>query len=43
MDVCQGDLPFSIDDKGGEKEVGRGVMIARGSTRVAINAKWGDC
>ena len=30
MVVCQGELPFSIDDKGGEKEVGRGVMITGG-------------
>ena len=29
-DVCQGELPFAIDDKGGENAVGRGVMIARG-------------
>ena len=30
MIVCQGDLPFSIDDKGGENALGRGVMIAGG-------------
>jgi len=30
MTVCKGELPFSIDDKGGEKAVGRGVMIAWG-------------
>ena len=28
--VFQGELPFSIDDKGGENDVGRGVMIAGG-------------
>ena len=28
--VFQGELPFSIDVKGGENVVGRGVMIARG-------------
>ena len=30
MVVFQGDLPFSIDVKGGENVVGRGVMIAGG-------------
>ena len=30
MVVCQGELPFSIDVKGGENVVGRGVMIAGG-------------
>ena len=30
MVVCQGDLPFAIDVKGGENVVGRGVMIAGG-------------
>ena len=30
MVVCQGDLPFAIDFKGGENVVGRGVMIAGG-------------
>ena len=30
MAVFQGELPFSIDVKGGENVVGRGVMIARG-------------
>ena len=30
MVVFQGDLPFSIDVKGGENFVGRGVMITRG-------------
>ena len=30
MDVCQGELPFSIDVKGGENVVGRGVMIIGG-------------
>ena len=30
MVVFQGELPFSIDVKGGENVVGRGVMIARG-------------
>ena len=30
MVVCQGELPFSIDVKGGENVVGRGVMIAEG-------------
>ena len=30
MVVCQGELPFAIDVKGGENVVGRGVMIARG-------------
>ena len=29
-DVCQGELLFSIDDKGGENVVGIGVMIAGG-------------
>ena len=28
--MCQGELKFSIDVKGGENVVGRGVMIARG-------------
>ena len=28
MVVCQGELPFAIDVKGGENFVGRGVMIA---------------
>ena len=27
MVVCHGELPFSIDVKGGENVVGRGVMI----------------
>ena len=43
MVVFQGELPFSIDVKGGEHVVGRGVMIVGGSTCVAINAKGGDC
>ena len=30
MVVCQGELPFSIDVKGGENVVGRGAMIAGG-------------
>ena len=30
MVVFQGELPFSIDFKGGENVLGRGVMIARG-------------
>ena len=30
MTVCQGKLPFAIDDKGGEKTVGRAAMIAGG-------------
>ena len=30
MVVCQGELPFSIDVKGGENVVGRGVMIVGG-------------
>ena len=30
MVVCQGELPFAIDVKGGEKFVGRGIMIAGG-------------
>jgi len=30
MVVCQGELPFSIDVKGGEKAVGRGSLIAGG-------------
>ena len=30
MVVCQGELPFSIDVKGGENVVGRGFMIAGG-------------
>jgi len=30
MVVCQGELPFSIDVKGGEKVVGRGALIAGG-------------
>jgi len=38
MAICYGELPFSIDDKGGEKVVGK-----RGSTCVAINAKGEDC
>ena len=38
-----GELPFAIDVKGGENVVERGVMIAGGSTCVAINAKGGDC
>ena len=29
-DVCQGELPFASDDKGGENVVGRGVMIVGG-------------
>ena len=29
-DVFQGQLPFAIDDKGGENVVERGVMIVRG-------------
>ena len=29
-DVCQGELPFDIDEKGGENVVARGVMIAGG-------------
>ena len=28
--MCQGDLPFAIDVKGGENVVGRGVRIAGG-------------
>ena len=28
--VCESEWPFSIDDKGGENVVGRGVMIACG-------------
>ena len=28
--MCQGELPFSIDVKGGASVAGRGVMIARG-------------
>ena len=43
MVVFQGDLPFSIDVKGGEDVVGRSAMIAGGSTCVSINAKGGDC
>jgi len=30
MIVCQGELPFSIDVKGGDKAVGRGLMITGG-------------
>jgi len=30
MVVCQGELPFSIDVKWGEKAVGRGALIAGG-------------
>ena len=30
MVVCQAELPFAIDVKGGENVVGRGVMIGRG-------------
>ena len=30
MVVCQGELPFAIDEKGREKVVGRGVMITGG-------------
>ena len=30
MVLCQGGLPFSIDVKGGENVVGRGVVIAGG-------------
>jgi len=30
MKVCKGELPFSIGDEGGEKAVGRGVMITGG-------------
>ena len=30
MVVCQGELPFSIDFKGGENVIGRGVMITGG-------------
>jgi len=30
MAFCEGELPFSINDKGVEKAVGRGVMIAGG-------------
>ena len=30
MVVCQGELPFAIDVKGGDNVVGRGVMIAGG-------------
>ena len=30
MVVCQGELPFAIDVKGGEKAVGRGPLIVRG-------------
>ena len=30
LGVFQGELPFSIDVKGGENVVGRGVMIAGG-------------
>ena len=30
MVVSKGELPFSIDVKGGEKAVGRGVMITGG-------------
>ena len=30
MVLCQGELPFSIDVKGGENVVGRGVMIVGG-------------
>jgi len=30
MAICQWELPFSIDEKGGEKAIGRGVMTAGG-------------
>jgi len=30
MVVCQGELPFAIDAKGGEKTVERGALIKRG-------------
>ena len=30
MVVFQGELPFSIDEKGGEKAVGRGALIIGG-------------
>ena len=30
MVLCQGELPFAIDFKGGEKAVGGGSMIAVG-------------
>ena len=30
MVVCQGELPFSIDVKGVENFIGRGVVIIRG-------------
>ena len=30
MVVCQGELPFAIDVKGGDNVVGRSVMIAGG-------------
>ena len=30
MVVCQGELLFSIDVKGGEKEIGRGALIIGG-------------
>jgi hypothetical protein len=43
---CQGELPFSIDVKGGEKHQkheDRGRNGHRGSMSVVINAKGGDC
>jgi hypothetical protein len=43
---CQGELPFSIDVKGGEKDKkheDRGRNGHRGSMSVSINAKGGDC
>ena len=43
MVMFQGELPFSIDVKGGDNVAGRGVMVTRVSTFAAINAKGGDC
>ena len=37
MVVCQGELPFAIDVKGGENVVGRGFMIAGG---VLVLPSW---
>ena len=39
MVVFQGELPFAIDDKGGEKVVGRGALIAGGVLVLASMPK----
>ena len=40
MVVCQGELPFAIDVKGGENVVRKGVMIARGVIVLPSMPKW---